>query len=273
MTEYDYSPDAVDRYRRKQDSISKWVKKTNQQGPLRDPHTPATPAPVEHSLDDYDDIRIHHRGQSYDQYDRPRERGFDTHGDKSYDRDKKPRSLHHSTRPRRHRSSSQSAIPAPRSYVPPPLPLPPQPWHMSYSQKPSPTAAFPTVHPQYYPPTLTSPRDSRHSSHSSSTRIHSPNSYFPPQSSPVNYSHSPDTSHGYSPPVPLRNGRVPDFTVCFSQSKSKSKSKSSSSLPSTERPTVSTFCVPSQATAYPLQASSQESYWWQQTRIAASPTA
>jgi len=208
MTEYDFSQEAADRHLRKQYDISKWVRQTHEEGPLRNPYTPATPAVREQDLDD---VRIHHRGQS--QHDRHRDRDFDRHGDKGYDQ-AKPRSVHHSTRPRRHRSSSQSATlqSVPRSYeVPPPLPLPPQSWHIPYSQKPSPVAS--TLHPQHYPPKLTSPRDSRHSSHSSSTtRIHSPNSYFPPQPSPINYNHSPDTNYGYSQPAPLRDGRVPDFT-------------------------------------------------------------
>jgi len=238
MTEYDYSPEAVDRYVRKQQTVSKWVQKTKQ-GPMRDPFTPATPAVLANDLDessDQDDVRQHRRGQSYDQYDRHRDRDLDRHGDRDRgDRHKdKPRSLHHSSRPpntRRHRSASQSAtlqsIPMPYN-APPPLPIPPHPWQMPYSQKPSPLGSIPAPYVQYYPPKLTSPRHSRRSSHSSSTRMHSPNSYFPPQmspyGSPVNHNHSPDANHGYSKPTPLRDGRYPDFAVrpssfCF-QSKS-----------------------------------------------------
>lgn len=201
---------------------------------MRDPYTPATPAVdtylLEDDSSDQEAVRRRHPGQSYDQYDRHLDRDRDRHKDRDkgldkerdiHDRDKhkhKARSLHHPSRPpntKRHRSASQSVTlqSVPRSYVPPPLPLPPQPWQMPYSQKPSP----PPPYPQYYSQKLTSPRDSKRSSHSSSTtRLqYSPNSYFP-QPSPH---HSPDTSHGYPQPV-LRKGssRVPDFTVRLSYS-------------------------------------------------------
>jgi hypothetical protein len=214
MTEYDYSPEALDRYIRKQQTIAHWVRKTKQ-GPMRDPFTPATPAantyPLENPERPSDDLRTHHRGLSYDEYDRHPDRDFDRYGDRDKERgvygDKhkhKARSLHHSSRPpnnRRQRSSSQSTT---LKSVPPPLPLPPQQWQMPYSQKPSP------MH-QYYPK-LTSPRDSRHSSHSSlTTRLHSPNSYFPQQASPK---YPSDTNYRHTQPV--REGRVPDFTVSLS---------------------------------------------------------
>ena len=214
MTEYDYSPEALDRYVRKQQTIAQWVQKTKQV-PMRDPYTPATPAnntyPLENSERPSDDFRIHHRGLSYDHYDRHADRDLDRYGGRDKERgvydDKqkhKARSLHHTSRPphtRRHRSSSQSAT---LQSIPPPLPLPPHPWQMPHSQKPSP------IH-QYYPPKLTSPRDSRHSSRSSSTtRLPSPNSYFP-QSSPK---YPADTNHRYTQPV--REARVPDFTVSLS---------------------------------------------------------
>ena len=215
MTEYDYSPEALDRYVRKQRTIAHWVQKTKQ-GPMRDPFTPATPAantyPLENPERPSDDLRTHHRGLSYDEYDRHPDRGLDRYGERDRDRgvhdDKhkhKARSLHHTSRPphRRHRSSSQSTT---LQSVPPPLPLPPHQWQMPYSQKPSQT-------PQYYPK-LTSPRDSKHSSRSSSTtRLHSPNSYFTPQSSPK---YPADTNHRHTQPA--REGRVPDFTVSLSSS-------------------------------------------------------
>ncbi|KAF8803515.1 hypothetical protein BYT27DRAFT_7259972 [Phlegmacium glaucopus] len=214
MTEYDYSPEAFDRYVRKQQTISKWVQKTSK-GPMRDPFTPATPAALANDLDasDQDDITERRRGQSYDQYDHHRDRDRDRHrdGDRGDRHKDKPRSLHHSSRPpntRRSRSSSQSAVPIPYN-APPPLLIPSHPWQMPYSQKPSPVPLAPY---QYYPPKLTSPRDSRRSSHSSSTaRMHSPN-FLPqtsPYGSPVNYGHSPDANHGYS--KPSRDGRFHDF--------------------------------------------------------------
>jgi hypothetical protein len=205
MTEYDYSPEGKERYRRKLDSISDWVQGTK--GPMRDPYTPATPAFLEgqkslgKSEIPPDDIRTHHRG--HDQYDRLRGRDLnDRYGDRDKERGKhKARSLPSQPLHTKRRSSSQS--------VPPPLSLQPQPWQMSYSQKPSPL-------PQYYPQKLTSPRDSSRSS--STTRLHS-SSYFPPQSSPHKY--PADTNRGYTQPV-LRDGRVLDFTVSLSSSCSQS---------------------------------------------------
>jgi hypothetical protein len=183
---------------------------------MRDPFTPATPVapnpyPLENSDRPLNNPRAHHRGLSYDQYDRhsDRDRDRDRYGDRDRERgihDKhKARSLHQTSRPphsRRHKSSSQSTT------VPPPLPLPPHPWQMPYSQNPSPMTP-------YHPPKLTSPRDSRRSSHSSSTtRLHSPNSYFPPQPSPPKY--PVDSKHRHTRPV--REARVPDFTVSLSSS-------------------------------------------------------
>ena len=245
MTEYDFSPEALENYARKQRTISQWVQKTKQ-GPMRDPFTPATPAsnpyPLENSDRPLDYPRTHHRGLSYDRHpDRDRDR----HGDRErgvYD-DKhkdKARSLHHSSRPpraRRHRSSSQATT---LQSIPPPLPLPPYPWQMPYSQNPSPM-------PQYHPPKLTSPRDSRRSSHSSSTtRLHSPNSYFPPQPSPPTGKYPADTKHRYNT-RPVREGRVPDFTVGLSHIV-----HNLFSFLSSECATVSSLSIPSPATAYPL---------------------
>lgn len=215
MTEYDYSPQAVNNFLRKQEGIREWVDEIRR-SPMRDPSTPATPAVNTYPLypgRPSDDLRIHHRGLSYDQYDRHPDRDLDRYEDRYDDRDNerglykhKARSLHHSSRPphtRRHRSSQSATLQS----VPPPLPLPPHSWQMPYSQKPSPT-------PQYYPPKVTSPRDSRRSSRSSSTtRLHSPNSYFPPQPSPK---YSADANHKYTQPV--RAGRVPDIRVSLSSS-------------------------------------------------------
>ena len=222
MTEYDFSPDAAERYRNNLRRVEGWVHHTKQ-SPVCNPFTPATPAsdphPLENSEPPSDDLKIHHRGLSYDKYDRHRNRDLDRQGDRDkergvYDKHKpKARSLHHTSRPpntRRSKSSHSTTLQS----VPPPLPLPPHPWQMPYSQKPSPV-------PQYYPPKLTSPRESRRSSRSSSTtRLHSPNSYFPPPPSPPKY--PADTNYRYTQPV--REGRVPDFTVSLSSSCSQSNS-------------------------------------------------
>ena len=222
MTEYDYSPEARERYARKQRTVTQWVDKINQ-GPVCDPFTPATPAANTYPLENSDlsnNLRVHHRGLSYDQHDRhrDRDRDLDRYGDKDKERGvygdthkPKARSLHHTSRPPHSRRSRPSSHSTTLQSVPPPLPLPPQPWQMPYSQKPSPMS-------QYYPPKLTSPRDSKRSSRSSSTtRLHSPNSYFPPQPSPPKY---PDTN--YRHPQPVREGRIPDFTVSLSSSCSQS---------------------------------------------------
>ncbi|KJA20268.1 hypothetical protein HYPSUDRAFT_826521 [Hypholoma sublateritium FD-334 SS-4] len=193
MTEYDYSPEAVDAYLRKQQQIARWVDKTNSK-PWRDPYTPATPAaPRDRTLDD--DAEPHRRRPS-DRRDRPRDPARSWSRDRERDR---PRELprdppdRRSSKPhKRHRSASHSVpgVPRPdpqRSYtVPPPLPLPPFP--ATYVK------TGPTGYP--YPPKLVSPRDSRHSSRSSETTRHpqapSPTSYFPapaqqqpPYSAPV----------------------------------------------------------------------------------------
>ena len=209
MTEYDYSPEARKCHDRKQRDIFGWLQNT-QQGPLRNPFTPATPAvdtyPLEKSEYPSGDLRTHKRGVSYDPYD-PYNRGLDRD---SLGRERggrgRDRSLPHTSRPHHTSRHKQTAT---LQTLPPPLPLPPYLWQMPYSQEPSAMA-------QYYPIKVTSPRDSKRSSQSSSTtRLPSPNSYFPPQPSPQ---YPADYRLGYTPPA----ARVPDFTVSLSSSCSQS---------------------------------------------------
>ncbi|KDR81790.1 hypothetical protein GALMADRAFT_221656 [Galerina marginata CBS 339.88] len=196
MTEYDFSPEAFEAHIHKQQQIARWVDKTNRHPP-RNPFTPATPAVQALALqrgydseDNYDDDdrRRHRRRESKDHKDRPRD--MERNRDRERERQPDP------TRPqqKRHRSASHSATthrPEPsRTYtVPPPLPIP---------QNSSPTSIYPTY--QYpHPPRLTSPRDSRHSSRSSSTKVPSPTSYFPPPQVP--YSAPPYKQMPLPPPV------------------------------------------------------------------------
>lgn len=200
MTEYDFSSEAWERHLQKQEGIYKWVEETKQvpKRERRDPNTPATPAVNTHRL--ADDRKIHHRGQSHDQYRHP-DRTRDRYGERD-----KERGVHGDTRSlqptsRRPRTRRQQS-------VPPPLPLPPHLWQMPYLQNPSPMHQYP------HEDALRS-----RSSHSSSTHLHSPksyypksyvppNSYFPPQPSPPK--HSADRYH------------IPDVRVSLSSSYSQS---------------------------------------------------
>ncbi|KAF9484876.1 hypothetical protein BDN70DRAFT_24187 [Pholiota conissans] len=211
MTEYDYSPEAIDAYLRKQQQIARWADNTAR-APYRDPYTPATPAEALHTRpldqDPYPEDTTHRRHVSPDRRDRHRDREHKDrergHSEREHarrgSRDRSERDSSHrerasdrhsskTTPSKRHRSASHSAPttqrPDPqRSYtVPPPLPLPPFP-------QPN-MAAYPNTngYPPYgHAPKLANPRDSRHSSRSSSTtRIPqqpSPTSYYPQQPPP-----------------------------------------------------------------------------------------
>ncbi|KAF8162956.1 hypothetical protein B0H34DRAFT_301387 [Crassisporium funariophilum] len=195
MTEYDYSPEAFERHLHKQNTIANWVDRTNQV-PLRNPFTPATPAVQALHLrndreydSDRDDGRRHRRRDSHDHRDRHREKDTYRESERTRglntERSIQPSSSRPHTHTKRHRSASQSEAtirpPPTRTYtLPPQLNLQPGP-QQYYPQQPSPTSSYPTApYPQYpYPPKMTSPRDSKHSSRSSSTTR--------PQSSPTNY--------------------------------------------------------------------------------------
>ncbi len=114
MTEYDFSPEAVDAYLRKQQQIARWVDKTNSK-PCRDPYTPATPAaPIDRALGD----DTPHRRRTSDRHDRPRDpaRSWSRDRDRERSRDR-PRDLSRDVPPdrrsskphsKRHRSASHS---------------------------------------------------------------------------------------------------------------------------------------------------------------------
>ncbi|KAH9483996.1 hypothetical protein JR316_0003474 [Psilocybe cubensis] len=220
MTEYDFSPEAFEAHIRKQQQIARWVDKTNLLAPsLRNPFTPATPAVRALKLHDNSDDHptTHRRHASSDDRDRrrtrdsdrDRDRGRERERDRDRGRDRDREQHYHSDSPsrphtatKRHRSASHSqpARPEPtRNYtVPPPLPL-----------NTSPVAQYPppTTYPQNpYAPRVASPRDSRHSSRSSSTQVPSPTSYFPPQqppwSAPAAYK---------SMPTPTRSQTAPHY--------------------------------------------------------------
>ncbi|KAF8968402.1 hypothetical protein BDZ97DRAFT_435078 [Flammula alnicola] len=234
MTEYDYSPEAFEAHMRKQQQIARWVDNTNHY-PLRNPFTPATPAvnaaaalqrdlEEDEEEEEYSDSKTNRRRDSKDRRDRPRYQERDRDREvrdrerERFERAEKERDSRHShssrSHTKRHRSASHSGPTSTRpdtqrSYtVPPPLPLPP------YPQQPSPTSVYPQTAPGYqsypYAPKLISPRDSRHSSRSSSTtrlpQQPSPTSYFPVQQQP------PYSAPAYqSRAPPLRSQTTPNY--------------------------------------------------------------
>ena len=172
MTEYDYSPEAVDAYVQKQVKISKWVDNTLRH-PQANPYTPATPAVRAHHIRLDEEDRRHRRRDSKDskygdREDRTRDRHIDVDASRHH-RSTSPKSAKN-----RKRSASYSAtttvLPdsARSRHLPPPLPLGPHPnGYMSNSKQSSPTSAYP------YPwgPPKFSPRDSKHSSRTSSSTL------------------------------------------------------------------------------------------------------
>lgn len=186
MTEYDYSPEAIDAYVRKQYKIAQWVDDANRVK-QKSPFTPATPAPeAKRSLPrTYDSDRYvdsHHTKSKPSREDRDRRRDRDR--DRSYrEREPEPeRTREHksSSRPQknRHRSASVSNVSAARPDAPRSHTLPPPVVVPDYTQQHVPHN-YPTGYPTHY----RSPRDSRHSSRSSSTtQVPSPTSYFQQQS-------------------------------------------------------------------------------------------
>ncbi|PPQ73898.1 hypothetical protein CVT26_011731 [Gymnopilus dilepis] len=209
MTEYDYSPEAFEAYIHKQQQIARWVDRTNR-SPQKNPFTPATPAvqalALDRGLDSDDEYDSDNRRRPRRREHRDRDRQRDWERDRDRDRDRERSAHGHSDsssrpRPGRHRSASHSAPPRRPDHArafsgpPPPLPIPPVP---------SPTNQYPPQYP--YPPRLTSPRDSRHSSRTSSTQVPSPTSYtFAQQQVP--YSAPPFKSV----PGPIRSQTLPNY--------------------------------------------------------------
>ncbi|KAF5330480.1 hypothetical protein D9619_005985 [Psilocybe cf. subviscida] len=185
MTEYDYSPEAINAYVQKQYKIAQWVDDANSVR-QKSPFTPATPAPeAKRSLprtydsDRYVDSRHTKSKPSRDDRDRRRDRDRDRSFREREPELERPREHKTSSRPQksRHRSASVSNVPAARPdpsrshTLPPPVVVP------DYTQQHVPHK-YPTGYPTHY----RSPRDSRHSSRSSSTtQVPSPTSYFQQQ--------------------------------------------------------------------------------------------
>jgi hypothetical protein len=178
MTEYDFSPEAVDAYVKKQHKIGRWVNDTKRHPPAN-PFTPATPAVHASEVnreESHGSERRYRRRTSHDKH-----HGMDMVRDMSPEgRAKHNRSASYST------TNTRPEPPRSRT-MPQPLQLGPyQNNFMSSAHLPSPTSAYP-----HYPyaQKLTSPRDSKHSSRtSSSTWIQPANSYYPqttPHSAPV----------------------------------------------------------------------------------------
>jgi len=220
MTEYDFSPEAYEAYIRKQNTVAKWVDKTNSCS-LKNPFTPYTPAVQAMQLqenDDYSESRQRHprRRESHD-----RRRQDDRERERDRDRDHEHR---HRPSTKRHRSAShsESALrPANTrtNTVPPNLHI--SSHHRQGSMSTTKLASQTKPPPQGYYQQPISPRDSRHSSQSSSTtRVAHPVAYIqqtPPYSAPPAYRPTRAHTHpaGYVYPsqvmLPIRGaiGPVP----------------------------------------------------------------
>ncbi|KAF9533419.1 hypothetical protein CPB83DRAFT_473110 [Crepidotus variabilis] len=205
MTEYDYSPEAFEAFMHKQYKISTWVDKTNKSPPCN-PFTPATPAV--HAALALEDERRHRRKDSRDSSSRRREdRDRDRRSDKestSHSSSRHPPSTS-ASRPSRHRSSSSTTTPPRPEHhrsrsIPQPLQLGPYAnGYMSTSQ----LSSSPKYQQYQYP------RDSKHSSQTSSSTRNPPHSAPLPrplrsQTTPPNYGYPvpPQGSGGASGPYP-----------------------------------------------------------------------
>jgi hypothetical protein len=223
MTEYDFSPEALDAYVQKQHKIANWVDNTKRQPPAN-PFTPATPAVHALQIRREDDDNRHRRKESKTSRDRYRDQGRDR--DRAIDPAdvRQQSSSPTSAKLRSNRSHSASyttttARPDPTRgrTLPAPLQLPPHNNYMSTGKPASPTYGYYT-----HPPRLTSPRDSKHSSRTSSSTWLPANQYSQPtphsapvipramrsQTTPPNYTH-PMQQHaayqgasGYLPNAP-----------------------------------------------------------------------
>jgi len=182
MTEYDFSPEALDAYVQKQYKIANWVDGTKRQPPAN-PFTPATPAVHALQMTRDDDDNRHRRKDSRNPRDRLRDHGRDRAIDPSDIRQRgtSPTSAKRSNRSQSVTYTTAAAArpdPARGRTLPSPLHLPPQNGYISTGKPASPTYG---THAQA--PRLTSPRDSKHSSQtSSSTWLPA---YYPPHSAPV----------------------------------------------------------------------------------------
>lgn len=180
MTEYDYSPEAIDAYVKKQQKIGRWVNDTKRHPPAN-PFTPATPAVHASEVGrerSHASERQHRRRVSHD-------KRYDTDRDKDRARARDPSSEGDGKRDRKYRAkhnrsasySTTNARPEPfRSRtLPQPLQLGPyQNNFTSATRLPSPT----------YPHYPYAPRDSNHSSHTSSSTFFQPLSSYHSQATP-----------------------------------------------------------------------------------------
>ncbi|KAF9009416.1 hypothetical protein BDQ17DRAFT_1322987 [Cyathus striatus] len=171
MTEYDYSPEAYERYLATQNRIARWVDNTLQHNP-RNPFTPATPAVQ--ALKDLEEEEQLAKQRRRDHRHRDRHPSKHRHTDKHSSNHTDDREHHRSSsssKPSRHRSASQSAAPS----RPPPL-----------RAQTSPVAYEYDYHSSSSNPSPTKPTYSRRSSRTSSTTLpHSGSTaQFPPQQLP-----------------------------------------------------------------------------------------
>ena len=231
MTEYDYSPEALDAYVLKQQKISNWVDETKRQPPAN-PFTPATPAVHALQIRREEDDNRHRRKDSRDYRDRHRE-GRDPNRvidplstrQQSVSPSSRKRSTHN------HSASYTTTTARPDltrgRNIPTPLHLPPQNGYMSSGNPPSPTHGY-----YAYVPKLMSPRDSKHSSRtSSSTWLPGNPHYVQPtphsapviprnmrsQTTPPNYPHpiqQPAAYQGASGYLPVKSTPLPPLPHC-----------------------------------------------------------
>ena len=195
MTEYDFSPEALDAYVQKQYKIANWVDGTKRQPPSN-PFTPATPAVHALQITRDDDDNRHRRKESRNRHrDQGRDRAIDS-------ADIRQRGTSPTSAKRSNRSHSASHTTAARAdptrgrTLPAPLQLPPQNGYISTGKPASPTYGNHSQAPRF-----TSPRDSKHSSQtSSSTWLPA---YYPPHSAPVipRAMRSQTTPPNYTPPL------------------------------------------------------------------------
>lgn len=180
MTEYDYSPEAMDRFLATQDRIARWVDKTKQQPPAN-PFTPQTPAP--------------HAPQPLPFHD--------------------PRSSKH----KRSASHGGSRPPPTRSHTAPPRDVYPQHMPINPNSYPQPHHAAPPMHRYDSDKTSRKTSRSSRSHHSSTATlvrpppVRSQTSYMAPPPThhlpPRQPMRSNTTPAGY--PIPAQTGFIPQM--------------------------------------------------------------
>ena len=199
MTEYDFSPEALDAYVQKQYKIANWVDDTKRQPPAN-PFTPATPAVHALQIRREDDDNRHRRKESRNAKDRLRDKDRAIDPADIRQRGSSPTSARRSNRSHSASYTTPTARPDPTRgrTLPAPLQLPPQNGYISPGKPASPTYG-------YYPQAtrVTSPRDSKHSSRTSSSTLLPHYSQPTPHSAPVipRAMRSQTTPPSYTPPM------------------------------------------------------------------------